>query len=143
MRNSTQDNESLNIIHIRTEVQVRGTKHAHMLIFNQFATPIEQKQAVKAYDGLMNSKVGKIGQLCVLKFNELCRQHLELMPVLAQQLTPIYASTSLENFGTQYLHQLESSYIDNGGVMGGFKNPSGSGKSIFGGDIYLTIMGQC
>ena len=70
MRNSTQDNESLNIIHIRTEVQVRGTKHAHMLIFNQFATPIEQKQAVKAYDGLMNSKVGRFGQLCVLKFNE-------------------------------------------------------------------------
>ena len=78
MRNSTQDNESLNIIHIRTEVQVRGTKHAHMLIFNQFATPIEQKQAVKTYDGLMNSKVGRIGQLCVLKFNEIEKIHRKI-----------------------------------------------------------------
>ena len=78
MRNSTQDNESLNIIHIRTEVQVRGTKHAHMLIFNQFATPIEQKQAVKAYDGLMNSKVGRFGQLCVLKFNEIEKNHRKI-----------------------------------------------------------------
>ena len=78
MRNSTQYNESLNIIHVRTEVQVRGTKHAHMLIFNQFATPIEQKQAVKAYDGLMNSKVGRFGQLCVLKFNEIEKNHRKI-----------------------------------------------------------------
>jgi len=37
---------------------------------------------------------------------------------------------SLESFATQYLDQLDVHYIDDGDVMGGFKNHSGLGKNL-------------